>query len=62
MFFGIFDEWIGNVLVFKLVSFIGIQRVVYYYDIYLLMDFNGEFEIILFISLLKIIIKGCNLE
>ena len=62
MFFGISDERTGNVLALKLVSSSGTQKAVHYHDIHSPMDFNGESEIILLTTALKITIKGRNLE
>jgi hypothetical protein len=61
-FYGVSDERTGNVLALKLVSSVGLQRAIHYHDIVSPMDFNGETEITLFTSSLKIIINGHNLE
>ena len=61
VFFGISDERTGNILALKLVSSMGRQRAVHYHDIISPMDFDGESEIILMTTAIKIIIKGHNL-
>lgn len=61
-FFGISDERMGNVLALKVVSAIGSQRAIHYHDIISPMDFNGDSQIVLFTTAIKIIINGRNLE
>lgn len=61
-YYGISDERTGNVLALKIVSSVGLQRAIHYHDIISPMDFNGESEIILLTSSLKVIINGHNLE
>lgn len=61
-FFGISDERKGNVLALKIVSSVGTQRAVHYHDIVSPMDFNGNSEIILLTTAIKIVITGHNLE
>jgi len=61
-FFGISDERAGNALALKLVSAQGTQRAIHYHDIISPMDFNGDSEIILLTTSLKVKIVGHNLE
>ena len=61
-FFGISDERTGYVLALKVVSATGTQRAVHYHDLVSPMDFDGNAEITLSTTALKIIIKGHNLE
>lgn len=62
LFYGVSEERIGNVLALKLVSATGSQRAVHYHDIVSPMDFDGNCEIILLTTAIKITIKGKNLE
>ena len=61
-YFGISDERAGNVLALKLVAQSGTQRAIHYHDIISPMDFNGDSQIVLFTTAIKIIINGRNLE
>lgn len=60
-FFGISDERTGNVLAIKLISSVGTQKAIHYHDIISPMDFDGESQIILSTSGLKMTIIGHNL-
>lgn len=61
-FYGVADEKEGNVIALKFISELGVQRAIHYHDILSPMDYNGDNEIILSTTRLKIIIRGQNLD
>jgi len=61
-FYGVADDKEGNVIALKFIIESGEQRAIHYHDILSPMDYNGENQIIISTTRLKVIIDGKNLD
>lgn len=61
-FYGVADDKEGNVIALKFIIESGEQRAIHYHDILSPMDYNGENEIIISTTRLKVTINGKNLD
>ena len=61
-FFDISSDQDGHVLALKFTNSHGEQKAIHYHDIISPMDYNGDNQITLLTSRLKVIIKGLNLD